>query len=59
MRLIIQESYSQLSQWAAAYIVKRINEFAPTAEKPFVLGLVHTNSSSNCIMREKSHLRML
>ena len=39
MRLIIQESYSQLSQWAAAYIVKRINEFAPTAEKPFVLGL--------------------
>ncbi len=39
MRLIIQESYSQLSQWAAAYIVKKINEFAPTAEKPFVLGL--------------------
>ena len=39
MRLIIQESYSQLSQWAAAYIVKRINEFAPTAENPFVLGL--------------------
>ncbi len=39
MRLIIQESYSQLSQWAAAYIVKRINEFAPTPEKPFVLGL--------------------
>lgn len=39
MRLIIQESYTQLSQWAAAYIVKRINEFAPTAEKPFVLGL--------------------
>ena len=39
MRLIIQESYSQLSQWAAAYIVKRINEFAPSAEKPFVLGL--------------------
>ena len=39
MRLIIQESYTQLSQWAAAYIVKRINEFAPTPEKPFVLGL--------------------
>ena len=39
MRLIIQESYSQLSQWAAAYIVKKINDFAPTAEKPFVLGL--------------------
>lgn len=39
MRLIIQESYSQLSQWAAAFIVKRINEFAPTAKRPFVLGL--------------------
>ena len=39
MRLIIQESYSQLSQWAAAYIVKKINEFAPTQDKPFVLGL--------------------
>lgn len=39
MRLIIKESYTQLSQWAAAYIVKRINEFAPTPEKPFVLGL--------------------
>lgn len=39
MRLIIQESYSQLSQWAAAFIVKRINEFAPTADRPFVLGL--------------------
>ncbi|MBQ1218424.1 MAG: glucosamine-6-phosphate deaminase [Bacteroidales bacterium] len=39
MRLVIQESYSKLSQWAAAYIVKRINEFAPTPEKPYVLGL--------------------
>jgi glucosamine-6-phosphate deaminase len=39
MRLIIQESYSQLSQWAAAFIVKRINEFAPSAKRPFVLGL--------------------
>lgn len=39
MRLIIQESYSQLSQWAANYIVKRINEFAPTEKRPFVLGL--------------------
>ncbi len=39
MRLIIQESYSQLSQWAAAYIVKKINEFNPTEENPYVLGL--------------------
>ena len=39
MRLIIQESYGKMSQWAAAYIVKRINEFQPTEGKPFVLGL--------------------
>ncbi len=28
-----------MSQWAAAYIAKRINAFKPTAKKPFVLGL--------------------
>ncbi len=39
MRLIIQNSYEQISQWAAAYIVKRIKEYSPTPEKPFVLGL--------------------
>lgn len=39
MRLIIQNSYEEISQWAAAYIVKRIREFAPTESKPFVLGL--------------------
>jgi len=39
MRLIIQNSYEKISQWAAAYIVKRIKEFAPTEDRPFVLGL--------------------
>jgi len=39
MRLIIQNSYEQISQWAAAFIVKRIREFDPTPKKPFVLGL--------------------
>ena len=39
MRLIIQESYSQISHWAAAYIVRKINDFGPTPERPFVLGL--------------------
>ncbi|MFA6334373.1 MAG: glucosamine-6-phosphate deaminase [Bacteroidales bacterium] len=39
MRLIIQNSYEEISQWAAAYIVKRIKEFAPTESRPFVLGL--------------------
>lgn len=39
MRLIIQNSYEKISQWAAAYIVKKIKEFAPTEDRPFVLGL--------------------
>lgn len=38
MRLIIQENYEKLSQWAANYVAARINEFAPTPERPFVLG---------------------
>lgn len=39
MRLLIQPDYTAISRWAAAHIVSRINDFAPTAEKPFVLGL--------------------
>lgn len=39
MRLIIQENYTKLSNWAANYVVDRINEAKPTADKPFVLGL--------------------
>ncbi|NLA91835.1 MAG: glucosamine-6-phosphate deaminase [Spirochaetales bacterium] len=39
MRLIIQEDYNKLSCWAARYIAKKIIEFKPTSERPFVLGL--------------------
>lgn len=39
MRLIIQQNYDLLSQWAAAYVVAKINAFNPSAEKPFILGL--------------------
>lgn len=39
MRLIIEPNYQQLSSWAATYVVKKINEFNPTPERPFVLGL--------------------
>ena len=39
MRLIIQPNYQQLSCWAASYVAKKINDFKPTAERPFVLGL--------------------
>lgn len=39
MRLIIQPDYQALSNWAAEYVVAKINAANPTAEKPFVLGL--------------------
>lgn len=39
MRLIIEPSYVELSKWSARYITNAINKFAPTAERPFVLGL--------------------
>ncbi|MDR1666117.1 MAG: glucosamine-6-phosphate deaminase [Bacteroidales bacterium] len=39
MRLIICPDYQQLSHWAAHYIVSKIQTFAPSAGKPFVLGL--------------------
>lgn len=39
MRVIIEPDYEKLSQWAANYVVEKINAANPTAEKPFVLGL--------------------
>lgn len=39
MRLIIKQDYQSISQWAADYVVARINAAKPTAERPFVLGL--------------------
>ncbi len=39
MRILMHDNYLQLSKWTAHYIAKRINEFNPTPEKPFVLGL--------------------
>lgn len=38
MRVIIKPDYDKMSEWAAEYVAKRINEFQPTAEKPFKLG---------------------
>ena len=55
MRLIIQESYGKMSQWAAAYIAKRINESRPTPEKPFILGLP-TGSTPIGTYKELIHL---
>ena len=39
MKIIIRKTYDELSQWVAEYIVERINDYNPTADKPFVLGL--------------------
>ncbi len=39
MRVIIEPTYDAAAKWTANYIAKRINEFAPSRDKPFVLGL--------------------
>lgn len=39
MRLIIKPDYQGISQWAADYVVARINSANPTEQHPFVLGL--------------------
>ena len=38
MRLIIEETYDLMSEWAGNYVAARIREFNPTADRPFVLG---------------------
>ncbi|KAG0006672.1 Glucosamine-6-phosphate isomerase 1 [Modicella reniformis] len=39
MRLVIRKDYDAVSYHVAKYVKERIREFAPTANKPFVLGL--------------------
>lgn len=39
MRVIIEHDYQSLSEWAANYVAQRINQFQPSSERPFVLGL--------------------
>ncbi|KAF5345300.1 hypothetical protein D9758_008450 [Tetrapyrgos nigripes] len=39
MRLIIREDPTEVGSYIANYICRRINDFKPTPEKPFVLGL--------------------
>lgn len=50
MRVIIREETDSASRYAAKYIISRINAFAPTPERPFVLGLP-TGSSPEIIYR--------
>jgi glucosamine-6-phosphate deaminase len=51
MRIVIHKNHEEASRWAAFYIAGRINDFAATADKPFVLGLP-TGSSPLLIYRE-------
>ncbi|KAI9005500.1 glucosamine-6-phosphate isomerase 1 [Phycomyces nitens] len=39
MRLIIRQDYDEVSAYSASYVKERINQFEPTKERPFVLGL--------------------
>jgi glucosamine-6-phosphate deaminase len=39
MRIVIKENRAETGKWVADYILDKIKEFGPTAEKPFVLGL--------------------
>src|SRR5574344_290917 len=39
MRLIIENDYKTMSKWAAEHVINRINDFNPTPEHKFVLGL--------------------
>jgi glucosamine-6-phosphate deaminase len=39
MRVIIQSEYDLVSKWVASYVVRKIRDFKPTPDKPFVLGL--------------------
>jgi glucosamine-6-phosphate deaminase len=39
MRVIIQPNYDLISKWVASYTVRRIREYQPTTDKPFILGL--------------------
>jgi len=39
MRILIHDNYGSLSKWVAHYVSKRINDYEPTEDDPFVLGL--------------------
>ena len=55
MRIVIHDNYDLLSKWTAHYIVKKINAFQPSPEKPFILGLP-TGSSPLGAYRELVNL---
>lgn len=55
MKLVILKNYDEISRWTAKYIAKKINDYKPTKEKPYVLGLP-TGSSPIGIYKEFAEL---
>jgi len=51
MRIVIKDTRKETGKWTADYIWKKIEAFAPTAEKPFVMGLP-TGSSPMPVYQE-------
>lgn len=39
MKILIKQDEQEIGHWTADYLIKKINAFGPTADKPFVLGL--------------------
>ncbi|KAH3767368.1 glucosamine-6-phosphate isomerase [Pelomyxa schiedti] len=39
MRIVIRDTAGEVSEWVAAYIKRRILDYEPTPQRPFVLGL--------------------
>ena len=59
MRLIIEPNYQKMSQWAAEHVIKRINDFKPTAERLLDAETAeHVSSDAffwNIVFREVAH----
>jgi glucosamine-6-phosphate deaminase len=51
MRLVIRKDYDEVSAWISHYIKERINQFQPTEERPFVLGLPSGSSPISLFQR--------
>ena len=58
MRIIIKTEQEEAGQWAANYIIQKINKANPTPEKPFVLGLP-TGSSPLLTLRRSVMLHFI
>ncbi|KAI8829623.1 Glucosamine-6-phosphate isomerase 1 [Chytriomyces hyalinus] len=54
MRLIIKDNYDDVCRYTSEYILNRINEFNPSPERPFVIGLP-TGSSPLGVYKKLVH----